>query len=129
MSAAFETSATRGLAADAVLECGVCWWVYDPAVGDPVRDIAPGAPFSALPADWRCPKCDAPAAQFMVKGAVAAGPSEPGAETMEARARKLTSGFSVMVSAKSAPAKRTLKSKIRRVFMVKVRLNLRECGT
>jgi rubredoxin len=30
-------------------ECGVCWQVYDPAVGDPVWQIAPGVPFEELP--------------------------------------------------------------------------------
>lgn len=48
------------------LECGICWWVYDPAVGDDVRAILPGTPFSALPDDWCCPGCDAPRHKFMV---------------------------------------------------------------
>jgi rubredoxin len=47
------------------MECGVCWRVYDPAEGDPVWQIPPGAPFSQLPEDWRCPNCDAPRARFM----------------------------------------------------------------
>lgn len=51
---------------DARLECGVCWWVYDPAEGDPVWQIDPGTPFSGLPAHWRCPSCDAAPSQFMV---------------------------------------------------------------
>ena len=49
----------------AKMECGVCWHVYDPAEGDPVWQIAPGTPFSALPADWRCPHCDAAQERFM----------------------------------------------------------------
>lgn len=48
------------------LECKICWWVYDPAEGDPVWQIMPGTPFSALPAHWRCPICDGDARQFMV---------------------------------------------------------------
>lgn len=48
------------------LECGVCWWVYDPAAGDDVRGIAPGTPFAELPDDWCCPGCDAPKHKFMV---------------------------------------------------------------
>ncbi|MFS2158185.1 rubredoxin [Pseudomonas sp. Pseusp122] len=48
------------------LECKICWWVYDPAEGDPVWQIAPGTPFSALPGHWRCPVCDGDARQFMV---------------------------------------------------------------
>lgn len=54
------------LPADARLECKICWWVYDPAVGDPVWQIPPGTPFTALPAHWRCPECDGDAEQFMV---------------------------------------------------------------
>ena len=48
------------------LECNICWWVYDPALGDPVWDIAPGTPFTKLPAHWRCPVCDGARDQFMV---------------------------------------------------------------
>jgi len=48
------------------LECGVCWWVYDPAQGDEVWQIAPGTPFAELPGHWRCPVCDAPPDKFMV---------------------------------------------------------------
>lgn len=50
------------------LECGICWWVYDPALGDDQRFIPPGTPFSALPLDWHCPNCDAPRQKFMVVG-------------------------------------------------------------
>ena len=35
----------------------ICGHVYDPAIGDPTQNIAPGTPFEALPADWKCPKC------------------------------------------------------------------------
>jgi rubredoxin len=48
------------------LECGICWWVYDPAVGDDVRGIGPGLAFADLPDDWYCPGCDAPKHKFMV---------------------------------------------------------------
>jgi [NiFe] hydrogenase assembly HybE family chaperone len=61
------------------LECGVCWWVYNPERGDPVWQIPPGTPFSALPDHWRCPNCDAAAQQFMVLEAdMAPRVSEPG---------------------------------------------------
>lgn len=53
------------LSATARLECGVCWWIYDPARGDEVWQIAPGTPFTALPGHWRCPNCDAAPDQFM----------------------------------------------------------------
>ncbi|MEL6977834.1 MAG: [NiFe]-hydrogenase assembly chaperone HybE [Pseudomonadota bacterium] len=47
------------------MECKICWSVYDPAEGDDVRQIPPGTPFAALPADWRCPTCDGERDQFM----------------------------------------------------------------
>lgn len=39
--------------------CTICQYVYDPAVGDPDRDIPPGTPFESLPDDWACPLCGA----------------------------------------------------------------------
>lgn len=48
------------------LECGICWWIYDPAAGDPQWQVPPGTPFAALPEHWRCPHCDAPKHKFMV---------------------------------------------------------------
>ncbi len=50
---------------DGRLECGICWWVYDPAAGDDVRAVPPGVAFADLPADWCCPGCDAPKFKFM----------------------------------------------------------------
>jgi [NiFe] hydrogenase assembly HybE family chaperone len=55
---------------DARLECGICWWVYDPVVGDDVAQVAPGTPFARLPDTWRCPNCDAEKPKFMVIGSV-----------------------------------------------------------
>ena len=37
--------------------CDVCEYVYDPELGDPDNNIAPGTPFSDLPDDWTCPEC------------------------------------------------------------------------
>lgn len=48
------------------LECGICWWVYDPAEGDALAQVPPGTPFAALPAHWCCPNCEAPRHKFMV---------------------------------------------------------------
>lgn len=48
------------------MECGVCWWIYEPALGDEEWQIPAHTPFSALPAHWRCPRCDAAPGQFMV---------------------------------------------------------------
>jgi rubredoxin len=57
----------KKLSDDAVLmECGICWEVYDPALGDPVWQIDPGTPFSRLPDHWTCPNCDAAKHKFMV---------------------------------------------------------------
>lgn len=46
-------------------ECTVCWYGYDPAVGDDVAQIPAGTGFSQLPADWICPRCDAPLLRFV----------------------------------------------------------------
>lgn len=54
------------LPASTRLECKICWWVYDPQLGDPVWQIEPGTAFNNLPAHWRCPECDGDAEQFMV---------------------------------------------------------------
>jgi rubredoxin len=48
------------------LECKICWHVYDPAEGDPVWQVDPGTPFSALPEHWSCPNCAATKDQFLV---------------------------------------------------------------
>ena len=48
-------------------ECMVCGYVYDPAVGDPDSDIAPGTPFEDLPDDWVCPQCGATKDMFEKK--------------------------------------------------------------
>ena len=46
------------------MACGICWWHYDPAVGDDQWPVAPGTSFKDLPTDWRCPVCDAPLTKF-----------------------------------------------------------------
>ncbi len=68
------------ISAAAIMECKICWTVYDPAQGDETRQIDPGTPFAALPADWSCPTCSAPAAQFLVR-------DDPGSEAAAAAAR------------------------------------------
>jgi [NiFe] hydrogenase assembly HybE family chaperone len=67
--------ATDKISPQAIMECKVCWTPYDPAEGDDMRQIDPGTPFSALPEDWTCPTCSAPAEQFMVL-------EDPGAQEM-----------------------------------------------
>lgn len=56
------------VALHARLECKVCWYVYDPAVGDDVWQVAPGTPFAELPEHWTCPRCATPRDQFLVLG-------------------------------------------------------------
>ncbi len=71
MNAAFEGSYlgdSSKLDDGTSLECGICWQVYDPALGDSVAQVSPGTPFAALPDDWRCPSCDAPKQKFLVLG-------------------------------------------------------------
>jgi len=48
-------------------ECTVCGYVYDPELGDPDGDIAPGTPFEELPEDWECPVCGAAKSEFKKK--------------------------------------------------------------
>lgn len=62
------------LADDAVMECKICWSVYDPAEGCEVWQVPPHTPFSSLPDYWRCPTCDGAKEQFMV---VSASPLPP----------------------------------------------------
>jgi rubredoxin len=38
-----------GLSPQAVLECKICWTVYDPAKGCDFRQIDPGTPFTNCP--------------------------------------------------------------------------------
>ena len=56
-------------------ECGVCWNVYDPSVGDDVAQIPAGTPFADLPDGWRCPRCDSPKERYLA--AVAEAPVDP----------------------------------------------------
>jgi len=45
--------------------CELCDWIYDPAVGDPDGDIAPGTAFEDIPDDWTCPECGASKDDFV----------------------------------------------------------------
>lgn len=56
------------IADDTRLECGICWWVYDPALGDDVEQVPAGTPFRLLPDTWHCPNCAADKSKFMVIG-------------------------------------------------------------
>ena len=45
-------------------KCTVCGYIYDPELGDPDGDIAPGTPFEELSDDWVCPVCGASKDEF-----------------------------------------------------------------
>ena len=83
----------------AVMECKICWTVYDPAEGDETRQIAPGTPFAALPDDWTCPGCSAPAAQFLVHDDPGADDARTLAE-MDRRTAALVADFTEIFNAK-----------------------------
>ena len=46
-------------------KCVVCGHVYDPAEGDPFRNIPPGTSFEDLPEDWTCPVCGVGKEEYM----------------------------------------------------------------
>ena len=48
--------------------CTVCKWVYDPEFGDIKGGIPANTPFEDLPADWKCPVCNAEKNQFEKMG-------------------------------------------------------------
>ncbi|CCB63683.1 MULTISPECIES: [NiFe]-hydrogenase assembly chaperone HybE [unclassified Hyphomicrobium] len=84
------------IASDTILECKICWYTYDPAVGDEVRQIRPGMPFTALPADWRCPQCDGGREGFMVVSSSAPAPTDDDqklAATLAERPKQLAEAF------------------------------------
>ncbi|MDA0576653.1 MAG: rubredoxin [Verrucomicrobia bacterium] len=37
--------------------CVNCGYIYDPAQGDSMNNIAAGTPFASLPSEWVCPIC------------------------------------------------------------------------
>ena len=39
------------------MQCSVCQWIYDPAKGEPMQDVAPGTPWSEVPDNFLCPEC------------------------------------------------------------------------
>ena len=46
-------------------QCTICGYIYDPQLGDPDNEIAPGTRFEDLPDDWVCPDCGADKEQFI----------------------------------------------------------------
>ena len=82
-----STAATPGR-----FECGVCWQIYDPAMGDPVAQVPPGTPFAALPEGWCCPGCEAPATRFLALDGGARAPA-PAPDPMAARIGALLAAY------------------------------------
>ena len=39
------------------MQCSVCQWVYDPAKGEPMQDVAPGTAWCDVPDNFLCPEC------------------------------------------------------------------------
>ena len=48
-------------------KCKVCGYIYDPEVGEPRKDTAPGTQFDDLKNNWRCPQCGAGINRFIPK--------------------------------------------------------------
>jgi butyryl-CoA dehydrogenase len=47
-----------------IMVCDGCGYEYDPMIGDPSADVAPGTLFENLPEDWVCPNCAEPKTNF-----------------------------------------------------------------
>ncbi|WP_034919453.1 anaerobic nitric oxide reductase flavorubredoxin [Erwinia sp. 9145] len=39
------------------MQCSVCQWIYDPALGEPMQDVGPGTLWADVPNDFLCPEC------------------------------------------------------------------------
>lgn len=61
-----DTPSTKSTAIEShtVHQCTHCMTVYDSSYGDMLQGIEKGVPFYNLPADYRCPTCDAPTSAF-----------------------------------------------------------------
>jgi len=44
--------------------CTICGYTYDPEIGDPDANIAPGTAFEDIPDDWVCPLCHVSKSDF-----------------------------------------------------------------
>ncbi|MBO6038017.1 MAG: [NiFe]-hydrogenase assembly chaperone HybE [Acetobacter sp.] len=77
---------SRRLSPDAVMECKICWFIYDPTQGCETWQISPGTAFADLPDFWRCPVCDAPRDQFMVVSSSPPEKTSPGQKLVERNA-------------------------------------------
>jgi rubredoxin len=70
VSEAFFAGAYGGdvanLAPGTRLECKICWYVYDPRLGDEVWQIPAGTTFAGLPERWSCPECGGKKQDFLL---------------------------------------------------------------
>ncbi|MGY2186669.1 rubredoxin [Pseudomonas sp. SDO5591_S426] len=46
------------------MNCTVCGYEYNPALGDPENGIQPGTLWEDVPEDWLCPDCQMPKEDF-----------------------------------------------------------------
>lgn len=83
----------EGLSDDAVLECGVCWRVYDPTIGAPDQGAPAGTPFRNLPEHWHCPECDSEKEKFLLVQSGAAPKRGAEAQSMQARLDGLITAY------------------------------------
>jgi rubredoxin len=65
MSGEVSAEGVTRLADNTRVECRICWYLYDPAAGDPDQQVPPGTPFLELPDYWRCPQCDSDPGSFL----------------------------------------------------------------
>jgi rubredoxin len=65
MSGEVSVEGVTRLADNTSVECRICWYLYDPAAGDPDQQVPPGTPFLELPDYWRCPQCDSDPGSFL----------------------------------------------------------------
>jgi rubredoxin len=45
-------------------QCRTCGYLYEEAAGDPAEGLAPRTRWADVPADWICPACGTPKADF-----------------------------------------------------------------
>jgi len=100
----------------AIMECKICWTVYDPGKGDDYRQVPAGTPFLGLPEDWSCPECGAPKEQFMVQ-------SDPGGD-----AERIAADIARRTALLVADFKEIFHSKMRDVPIINHALHVEAVG-
>lgn len=54
---ALSATTSSAAASGGCMQCSVCQWIYDPSLGEPLQDVAPGTTWSDVPDDFLCPEC------------------------------------------------------------------------